>query len=172
MILMLTKVFCLEKSLLLAFFIDLPKNGNKLTDNTKSVQSSLKSYLLWVTLYLPRYEIKHLLLIPYLTYLTYLTLPYFTLLTLPYLTLLTLLTLLTFPYLTLPYLTNTLVRTIGILRSLELNLESLHTDLESVHSSNGRLSACRIIKADETKTFTLVCSSVNKHFRADDVTEG
>ena len=51
-------------------------------------------------------------------------------------------------------------------------LESLHSDLESVHGPDGCLCTGRIIKADEAEALALVGGPVNEHLGADHVPEG
>jgi hypothetical protein len=65
-----------------------------------------------------------------------------------------------------------LVRTIGILRPFELDLEPLHSNLEAVHGPDGRLGAGGIVKADKAKAFALVGGPVNEDLGADDVAKG
>lgn len=81
-----------------------------------------------------------------------------------------------------------LIRSVGIFRSFQLNLQSFHSDLETIHRLNSCLSTGRIIKWNKTcgrdktfgcctkswlnygvvceltETFTLVCSAVDKNF--------
>jgi hypothetical protein len=65
-----------------------------------------------------------------------------------------------------------LVRTIGILGPLQLDLEPLHSNLESVHGPDGRLGAGGIVKADKAKAFALVGGAVNEDLGADNVAKG
>ena len=65
-----------------------------------------------------------------------------------------------------------LVRPVGVLGPLELDLEPLHADLEAVHGADGGLCTGGIIKADEAEAFALVGGPVDKHLGADHVTEG
>lgn len=45
---------------------------------------------------------------------------------------------------------STLVRSVSIFGSLQLNLESFHANLKSVHGLNGSLGAGLIVKANKT----------------------
>lgn len=47
------------------------------------------------------------------------------------------------------WLRRRLVGAVGVLRPLELHLESLHADLEAVHGLDGGLGAARVVEADE-----------------------
>lgn len=48
--------------------------------------------------------------------------------------------------------TMVLVRPVGVLWSLQLHLESFHSNLEPVHGLDGRLCTRLIVEADETYT--------------------
>ena len=65
-----------------------------------------------------------------------------------------------------------LIRSSIVFWPLELNFESLHPNLESVHGCNGGLCTSRIIKAHKSKALALVGGSVNEDFGADDIPEG
>ena len=65
-----------------------------------------------------------------------------------------------------------LVQPTIILGPLELNLETLHPNLESIHGLNSSLCTGGVIKADEAEAFALVGGSVNEDFGADDIAEG
>ena len=69
------------------------------------------------------------------------------------------------------------MRSFSILNVKNMNaffsyLESLHSDLESVHGPDGCLCTGRIIKADEAEALALVGGPVNEHLGADHVPEG
>jgi hypothetical protein len=60
--------------------------------------------------------------------------------------------------------TNTSIRLVGlvgVLRSLELDLQTLHADLKTIHGLNSRLSRLRIVVADESEAFALIGRSVH-----------
>ena len=64
-----------------------------------------------------------------------------------------------------------LVGSAGILWSFELDFESLHTNLESIHGLNSSLGTGWIIKAHKSEAFALICRSVNEDFGADYVSK-
>lgn len=59
----------------------------------------------------------------------------------------------------------------GIFGSFELDLQSLCSDLETVHRLNCRLRRCWIVERHETKAFAQICLFVDEHFRGYDMTE-
>ena len=65
-----------------------------------------------------------------------------------------------------------LVWPVSILGPLQLDLEPLHPNLESIHGANGSLGAGGIVKADKAKAFALVGGPVNEDFGADDIAKG
>ena len=65
-----------------------------------------------------------------------------------------------------------LVRLWRIFWPFQLNLQSLHPDLESVHRLDRRLGARRVVEADEAEALALVGGAVDEHLGADDVAEG
>ena len=65
-----------------------------------------------------------------------------------------------------------LVRTTGVLWSLQLNFEPFHANLKAIHRLNGCLGACLIVEAYKTKALALVCCSIYEDFRAYDVAKG
>ena len=65
-----------------------------------------------------------------------------------------------------------LVRLGRIFWPFQLNLQSLHPDLEPIHSLDCRLGACGVVKADEPEALALVGRPVDEHLRADDVAKG
>jgi len=54
------------------------------------------------------------------------------------------------------------VRSVGVLRSLQLNFEPLHSNLKAVHRLDGRLCTCLIVKTHESCT-----NSANKCWKTD-----
>ena len=64
-----------------------------------------------------------------------------------------------------------LVRFASILWPLQLNLEPLCTNLETIHGLDGALSREGVVVADETKAFAEVRVLVDEHFGADDATK-
>ena len=65
-----------------------------------------------------------------------------------------------------------LVRFAGVLRPLQLHLQSLGSDLEPVHGLDGTLGRERVVKADKPEALAEVCVLVNEDFGADDAAEG
>lgn len=55
-----------------------------------------------------------------------------------------------------------LVGSVGILGPLELHLEPLHANLETIHGLNCRLSTGRVVKTHKTKALALIGGTVNK----------
>ena len=65
-----------------------------------------------------------------------------------------------------------LVWPVSILGPLQLDLEPLHPNLESIHGANGSLGASGIVKADKAKAFALVGSTVYEDLGADNIAKG
>ena len=65
-----------------------------------------------------------------------------------------------------------LVRLRRVFWPFQLNLQSLHPDLEPVHCLDCRLCACRVVKADEPEALALIGRPVDEHLRADHVAKG
>ena len=65
-----------------------------------------------------------------------------------------------------------LVRLRRVLWPFQLNLQSLHPNLEPVHSLDCRLGTCRVVEADKSEALALVGRPVDEHLRADDVAKG
>lgn len=59
----------------------------------------------------------------------------------------------------------------GILRALELNLQPLGADLETVHRLDGRLGRCHVVERHETEALRQVRLLIDEYLRRDDVTE-
>ena len=66
----------------------------------------------------------------------------------------------------------TLVRFVCILRSLQLNLQSFRTNLESVHGLDGALRREGSVETDKTKALAQARHFVNEYFSTNDVSEG
>ena len=58
-----------------------------------------------------------------------------------------------------------LVRLGRIFWPFQLNLQSLHPDLEPVHCLDRRLGTCRVVKADKPEALALVGRPVDEHLR-------
>ena len=69
-------------------------------------------------------------------------------------------------------LSQLLVRLGRVFWPFQLNLQSLHPDLEPVHSLDRRLGTCGVVEADEPEALALVGRPVDEHLRADDVAKG
>jgi len=65
-----------------------------------------------------------------------------------------------------------LVRSVDLPWFLQLDLQPLHPDLETIHRLYRSLSRCGIVKTDKAKALALVSRAVNKHLWADDVAKG
>lgn len=65
-----------------------------------------------------------------------------------------------------------LVRLAGILGPFQLDLQSLHANLETVHRLDRRLRARRIVIRYETKAFTHVRVLIYENFGGYDIAEG
>ena len=65
-----------------------------------------------------------------------------------------------------------LVRFAGVLWPLQLHLQSLGSNLESIHGLDGTLGREGVVKADEPEALAEVCVLVNEDFGADDAAEG
>ena len=63
------------------------------------------------------------------------------------------------------------VGSVSIFGPFELNLESFHSNLESVHGMNGGLSRGRVVKGNKSKTFGLIGCSINEYFGTDYISE-
>ena len=64
-----------------------------------------------------------------------------------------------------------LVRAMRVLWSLELHFETLHTDLEAVHSLYSGLRRARVVVADKAEAFALIGGTVDVHLGRYDITE-
>ena len=60
----------------------------------------------------------------------------------------------------------------SVFGSLELNFETFHSNLKSIHGLYGGLGASLVIKTDKSEALALVGRPVNEHLRADDVAKG
>ena len=65
-----------------------------------------------------------------------------------------------------------LVRLRRVFWPFQLNLQSLHPNLEPVHRLDGGLGTCGVVEADKSEALALVGRPVDEHLRADDVAEG
>ena len=59
-----------------------------------------------------------------------------------------------------------------ILGSLQLNFESFHSNLETIHGLNSCLCTGGVIKADKAEALALVGGAVNEDLAADNIAEG
>ena len=71
----------------------------------------------------------------------------------------------------LQLLPRVLVRFAGVLRPLQLHLQSLGSNLEPIHGLNGALSRERVVETDKPKTLAEASVLVDEDFGADDATE-
>lgn len=63
------------------------------------------------------------------------------------------------------------IRSTCVFWPFQLNLESLHTNLEAIHGLDGCLCTRWVVEAYKPKTFALICSPVDENFGAYDVSK-